>query len=87
MLYRHCWPAGSSLILSLALDFSLLVLRIWSGTHFSAIALDLHPWLNVMFLSRIRILITPLRVLAFIMDAIRTLVVGENAHPRGQIEF
>ena len=28
----------------------------------------------------------PLRVLAFIMDAIRALLAGENAHPRGQIE-
>ena len=28
----------------------------------------------------------PLRVLAFIMAAIRALLAGENTHPRGQIE-
>ena len=35
---------------------------------------------------RIRILIAPLRVVVFIMAAIRTLLAEENVHPRGQLE-
>ena len=34
----------------------------------------------------IRILITPLYLLAFIKPAIRAFLAGKNAHPRGEIE-